>query len=155
MNEPTALPEVIAHPELIEFPVIVELPVRWGDMDAFAHVNNTAFFRFFEVARVAFFDAVDFREGGQVGPILGSTSCRFRRPLKYPDLIQVGARVISLEDDRFTHEYRLTSSRWDDVAAQGEGVVVAYDYSRASKVDIPEAVRRRIRSLQPLSFRSR
>ena len=36
-----------------EYPVIIELPVAWGDMDAFAHVNNTAYFKYFESARIA------------------------------------------------------------------------------------------------------
>ena len=30
----------------------MEIPVRWGDMDAMGHVNNTIYFRYFEIARL-------------------------------------------------------------------------------------------------------
>ena len=37
------------------YPVTVEIPVAWGDMDAYGHVNNTMYFRYFETARIAYF----------------------------------------------------------------------------------------------------
>lgn len=133
------------------FPVEVETPVAWGDMDAFGHVNNTVFFRYFETARIAYFDAVDFTGGprrGDVGPILHSTHCRFRRPLTYPDTVTVGARVTGTGEDRLTMEYRVVSRKLGEVAAEGGGVVVSYHYGEGRKAPLPEAVRRRIRELE-------
>lgn len=135
---------------LADYPITVEVPVAWGDMDAFGHVNNTVFFRWFETARIAFLGAIDFTAGGDaggVGPILASTQCRFRRPVAFPDTITVGVRVTSLEDDRFSHAYRVVSHALGEVAAEGEGVVVAYDYGTGRKAAIPDAVRAAIRSL--------
>ena len=40
------------HAELAGWPVIVEIPVQWGELDAYGHVNNTVFFRWFESARI-------------------------------------------------------------------------------------------------------
>ncbi len=34
-----------------KWPVTVELPVQWGDMDAFGHVNNAVYLRWFESRR--------------------------------------------------------------------------------------------------------
>ncbi|MDZ7778990.1 MAG: thioesterase family protein [Gemmatimonadota bacterium] len=133
--------------ELDAYPIVVDVPIRWGDMDAFGHVNNTVFFRLFEVARIAFFDAVDFRGHAGVGPILASTSCRFRRPLGYPDTVRVGVRAADIQEDRFTHEYLIVSRTQDAVAATGEGVIVAYDYGRAEKAPLPPDLRARIREL--------
>ena len=42
--------------------VVVAVPVAWGDLDAFGHVNNTRYFRWFEDGRIAFFDAVGIQE---------------------------------------------------------------------------------------------
>lgn len=42
------------------FPVRVGIPVAWGEMDAFGHVNNVVYFRYFESARIAFFGADGF-----------------------------------------------------------------------------------------------
>ena len=131
------------------FPIVVEVPVAWGDMDAFGHVNNVVYFRWFESARIAYLRAIEFVDGGDdgVGPILASTHCRFRLPLAFPDRVSVGARTTDLADDRFTMEYRVVSHAADDVAAEGGGVVVAYDYAARSKASIPDDVRRRIRDL--------
>lgn len=126
---------------MLEFPVIVPITVRWGDMDAFGHVNNTCYFRYFEQARIAYFQAtISAGESGLpsgIGPILASTECRFRAPVKYPDVLHVGARITELDDDRFTMFYRIYSENLDVIAADGEAVVVAYDYENDRKARVP------------------
>jgi acyl-CoA thioester hydrolase len=137
--------------ELAEFPITVEVPVAWGDMDAFDHVNNTVFFRWFETARIAFLEAIDFTAGGAgggVGPILASTSCRFRRPVTFPDTVTVGVRVTDVAADRFVHEYRVLGRALGEVVAEGTGVVVSYDYAAGGKAPIPESVRAAIGRLR-------
>ena len=140
----------MAENPLEGFPVIIQVPVRWGDLDAFGHVNNTVFFRFFESARIEYLRAIAFVEGGGsagVGPILASTHCRFRRPLGFPDTTRVGARTEDLAEDRFTMEYRILSTATGEVAGEGGGVVVSYDYRAGAKAAIPAAVRERIVAL--------
>lgn len=132
------------------FNVTLGIDVAWGDMDAFAHVNNTVYFRWFESARIAYFHALGFsdrRETSDIGPILASTHCRFRIPVTFPDRVEVGARVTDVGTDRFTMEYRAVSERHGAVAAEGGGLVVAYDYASGSKALLPENVRMRIREL--------
>lgn len=127
-----------------DFPSTVDIPVAWGDMDAYGHVNNTVFFRWFETARIAFLLAIEFTAGGEsggVGPILASTSCRFRRPVTFPDTMTVGARTLRVESDRFVHAYRVVSQTTGEVVAEGEGVVVSYDYGARRKAPIPHEVR--------------
>lgn len=135
---------------LSDYPITIDVPVAWGDMDAFGHVNNTVFFRWFETARIAFLRAIDFTGGGEaggLGPILASTRCRFRRPLAFPDTVTVGVRVTALEEDRFSHDYRVVSHALGAVAAEGEGVVVSYDYRVGRKAALPAEVRRAIEEL--------
>ena len=136
------------HELLAGFPIVVEIPIAWGDMDAFGHVNNIMFFRYFETARIEFLYRVGFRgDDGRPGPILASTQCRFRRPLEFPDTVLVGVRVAELGADRFTHEYRIVSVKADEIAAEGNGVVVAYDYAARAKTVIPDDVRAKIQAL--------
>jgi acyl-CoA thioester hydrolase len=136
---------------LAGYPVIVEQAVVWGDMDSYRHVNNVVYFRYFENARLEYFRRLDWfafeRETG-IGPILASTNCRFRRALTYPDTIQIGARVIAIDTDRFTLEHRIVSERLGEVAAEGQGVIVTFHYQRGEKVDMPEEIRRRIAKLE-------
>jgi acyl-CoA thioester hydrolase len=141
----------VKPPPLAGFPVVLHVPVAWGEMDAYAHVNNAVYFRWFASARIAYFDRVAFRDpeaNGGVGPILHSTSCRFRRPLVYPDTVHVGARITDIGHDRFTMQYALLSERIGGIAAEGAGVVVAYEYARGVKARLPDEVRRRIETLE-------
>jgi acyl-CoA thioester hydrolase len=142
------LRDIAAKKEVVNgFNVVYESPIAWGDMDAFGHANNTVFFRLFESARMAYLDRVGFNgEDGGHGPILASTHCRFRRPLVYRDQVRVGARVTDVGDDRFTMEYLILNQR-GQVAADGGGIIVSFDYQKGMKVPVPEAVREAIRAL--------
>jgi acyl-CoA thioester hydrolase len=136
---------------LKRFPVAVEIPVAWGEMDAFRHVNNIVYFRYFETARIEYLRRVGFggeREEDGIGPIMANVQCRFRRPVTFPDTVTVGARVPEVGEDRFTMDYRLVSRALGDVAADGSGVVVAYDYRALRKATLPAAVRAEIERLE-------
>jgi acyl-CoA thioester hydrolase len=127
------------------------LPVVWGEMDAYRHVNNAVYFRYFETARLEYFRRLGWLEQEQqtgVGPILHSTQARFRRPLTYPDTIWVAARVSGFQEDRFTMEYRLVSGKLAAVAAEGTATIVTYHYPRGTKTPVPEELRRRITELE-------
>jgi acyl-CoA thioester hydrolase len=133
------------------FPVVIEAPVAWGEMDAFQHVNNIFYFRYFESARIAYFErcgALAIMEATGIGPILAAARCRFRIPLTYPDTVAVGARVPAVGRDRFTMAYAAVSRRHGKLAAEGEGEIVAYDYRAGHKTDVPDALRRRIAELE-------
>lgn len=133
-----------------DFSVVVETDVRWGDMDAFNHVNNVAYLRYFESGRIAYFEALELADffGGGVGPILADTACRYKFPLTYPDRVSIGVRSENLQEDRFTQQYIAVSHRHARVAATGDGTIVTFDYTAGRKSPIPDRVRRRIEALE-------
>ena len=136
---------------LRDYPVTLELPVQWGDMDAFAHVNNLVYLRWFESGRVAYLeklDAMGANASGSVGPILGQMDCRYRIPLEYPDRITVGVRVSEIGEDRFTMHHRVVSHHHRKVAAEGSALVVCVDYQRGGKVPVPPSWREAITRLE-------
>lgn len=136
---------------LKDYPVVIETPVAWGEMDAFQHVNNIVYFRYFESARIAYFEKIGYTEYMQktgIGPILASTECTFKLPLAYPDNVSIGARISSLERDRFLMEYCLVSHNAKKIAAAGTGTVVSYNYRARQKAAIPDEIRQRILELE-------
>jgi acyl-CoA thioester hydrolase len=138
------------HAALENFPIVIETPIAWGEMDAYQHVNNIVYFRWFESARIAYLDAINFRDPAAhdgIGPILHSTRARFRRALTYPDTVLVGARVTELSPDMVTMEYRIVSRRINELAADGIAVVVPFNYTLGQRAQLPAAVAERIRSL--------
>lgn len=138
--------ELLAH-----CPVVIEVPVAWGEMDAMQHLNNIVYLRYFESVRIAYFDRLgwmELREQTGIGPILGSIQCKFKLPLTYPDTVSVGTRIPGIEHDRFTMEYWIVSHRLQKIAAEGDGVVVSFNYRENKKAPLPEEVRRRIEQLE-------
>ena len=136
---------------LEQYPVVIETPIAWGQMDAFRHLNNTTYFRFFESGRIAYFERMNFIEYMEetgVGPILASTNCRFRIPLTYPDNVSIGTRVSTIEEDRFTMEYVVVSHKHQKVAADGSGLIVCFNYKENKKVTVPTEIRTRIEQLE-------
>lgn len=142
-------------PDLDSFPVVIEVPVQWGEMDAFNHVNNVMYFRYFESARIAYLEKIGHIEtmnATGIGPILASARCDFKRPLTYPDRIFVGIRVSEMGTDRFTMQFRIFSEKLQKIAAEGDGVIVSYNYRERRKAPIPQEVRRRIEELEGRTF---
>lgn len=134
-------------------PVELTFPVAWGQMDAFEHVNNVVYFRYFEDARITYFRKVGMLERMESegeGPILAATQCRFRIPLTYPDQVTVGACVRELSKDRFTMHYRVYSHEHDAVAAEGTGTIVYFNYRNNQKAQLPEELVARINEIEDL-----
>src|SRR4030095_4659195 len=71
----------------------VVIPIRWGDMDAMGHVNNTVYFRYMEQARVDWAHAFARSTGREAyaedGPLIVNASCTFSAPLTYPGEAEV------------------------------------------------------------------
>jgi acyl-CoA thioester hydrolase len=136
---------------LAKFPVIVRQPIVWGDMDSYRHVNNVVYFRYFENARLEYFKQMgwfEYEEKTGIGPILAATSARFRRALTYPDDIAIAARVVDVQEDRFSLEHVIVSAAQQQVVTYGTGLIVAYDYGKGSKAALPEELRQRIREME-------
>jgi acyl-CoA thioester hydrolase len=138
-------------PVMQAFPVVIPIPVQWGDMDALGHVNNTVYFRWFESARIALFDAAGLDLRGippVVGPILAQTTCVFRQPVTYPANIVVGARVPRIGRTSFVMEYAAAlDTAPDEPVATGEGVIVLVDYRTGAKVPVEGALRQKLEEL--------
>jgi len=141
----------MANDLLAGYPATVDIPVAWGEMDALGHVNNIVYFRYFETARIHYLVQAGFivqNRADGIGPILASVCCRFRRPLTFPDTVTVGVRVTGIATDRLTIHHRLVSQKLGVVAAEGEGVIVSYNYRAGGKAPLPPDVVEAIRRLE-------
>jgi acyl-CoA thioester hydrolase len=129
---------------------IIEQIIRWGDMDSLGHVNNILFFRYMENVRIEYYEKINFWNSKKItglGPIIASTSCKFKAPLTYPDTVSVGAKTIKLDDDRFTMKFSIVSHKLKREVAEGDAIVVSYDYNNNKKALIPAEVSQKIKEL--------
>lgn len=77
-----------------------------------------------------------------VGPIMKSASITYRLPTRYPDVVTVAVRVPreKVMKDRFTQQFIIVSRMQEKVVAEGECVVVTFDYQTQRKADIPREI---------------
>jgi acyl-CoA thioester hydrolase len=133
------------------YPLTLEIPVAWGDMDANQHVNNVAYARWIESARVAYFERLGLTcppgpEG--IGPIVARLSIDYLRALTYPDTVRVHATVRAVGRTSITMGYRIWSAAQQADVANGEDVDVLLDYRSGGKVAVDDALRARIAALE-------
>ncbi|WP_256491621.1 thioesterase family protein [Endozoicomonas sp. SCSIO W0465] len=136
---------------LEDYPVITEIPVAWGDMDAFQHVNNVVYFRYFESARIDYFDKIQMMEkakGSGIGPVISHTQCFYKAPVTYPDTLLVGSRVSDVQEDRFTMEYAIFSKSMNRVTTTGTATGVMFNFVTNSKARIPEELKALIEKIE-------
>jgi acyl-CoA thioester hydrolase len=144
------------HPQsLADYPVVVTLPVQWGDQDAFGHVNNTVYLRWFETVRIVYGDKVGLamnRDGAKIAPILAAITCNYRKQIKFPDTIHVGARITKFGRTSLIMEYAVFSDAHQAIAADGDSTLVVFDYTANRPRPIPAELRKAVEQLEGKTF---
>jgi len=137
------------------YPMVTSLPILWGDEDAFAHVNNLAYLRWCETARVEYMRRVAMwteRPPKGIGPILASVKCDYKKPLTYPDTVDVGTRVAGIGNSSIRMEQIVVSRNLNAIAAAVESTMVIFDYKAERAVRVPEKIREAIAALEGQAF---
>ncbi|MBL7946528.1 MAG: acyl-CoA thioesterase [Flavobacteriales bacterium] len=128
----------------------IEIPVAWGEQDAFGHLNNVVYFRYFENVRMHYLERIgalrSHAEAG-IGVILATTTCDFLRPVQWPATLRIRTGCTKVGDTSFTLAYEITDTE-DSLVAAGTSVQVMYDYTKGAKVTIPDPIRAAIAALQ-------
>ncbi|WP_201534379.1 acyl-CoA thioesterase [Psychrobacter ciconiae] len=119
--------------ELATFPVIHPQPIHWGEMDAFNHLNNVVFYRYAETARIAYLFALKMFDGDMV-TVLAESSCKYLRPVTYPDTLLIGIRCRHLGTTSIVMEYSYFSTAQNAVVATADAVIVRLDSTASKKV---------------------
>ena len=119
------------------------IPMRWGDMDAMGHVNNTIYFRYMESVRLEWL----FRSGGAEdengnGMVIVNAFCNFIKQLRYPgDLL---AKHYVANPGRSSFDTYITLERTDApgvICASGGAKTVWVNYAQEKSVPLPVSVR--------------
>jgi acyl-CoA thioester hydrolase len=125
---------------------VERIVLRWGDMDAMGHVNNTVYFRFMEQARISWFDRlVPEDEAWQsTGIVSANASCNYKRAITYPGTVEVKLYVGTPGGASVPTYYELRVDDDPVPYADGSAVVVFIDMTSQKSKRIPEAIRARL-----------
>jgi len=138
---------------LKDYPIQLIENLSWSDMDAYDHINNAVFFRYFENARMLCFEQIGmnaYMQEHKLGPILATTQASYKAPLVYPDSISIGIKIGQIDEKKFLTEYAIYSHNTKAIACYGSGLVVYYDYNLNQSCAIPDEIRQRLIDLKTI-----
>jgi len=122
------------------------MPLRWGDMDAMGHINNTLYFRYMEVTRLDWiFKLGAMTDPSGEGPVIINAFCNFLRQLTFPGDIRVTMFIAN--PGRSSFETYHTIERTDQpgvVYAEGGARTVWTDYAAKKSAPMPDWFRDRL-----------
>lgn len=119
------------------------MPIRWGDMDAMGHVNNTIYFRFMEILRLDWLRTIGITLDPRTeGLVIINAFCTFHRQFEYPG--EVRGRMFVSDPGRTSFESWVTMERADEpgtVYASGGATTVWVDFPRQKSLPMPDWLR--------------
>ncbi len=119
------------------------IPIRWGDMDAMGHVNNTTYFRYLETIRIDWMRAVGAMPNPQgQGPVIVNAFCNFYKQLEYPG--DVCVKMFTSDPARTTFETWATMEMSDQpgvIYAAGGATTIWVDFPKQKAVELPDWLR--------------
>lgn len=123
------------------------IKVRWGDMDALGHVNNTEYFRYMEQTRISWFDALGIPIlANGCGPVIVRAACDFIIPITYPATVSVATYLQKVGRSSFTVTHELRPDADPAVLfASGEVVVAWIDHAQGKSIPLPAGVRQALK----------
>ncbi|WP_166268381.1 acyl-CoA thioesterase [Marinobacter caseinilyticus] len=120
----------------------LQMPLRWGDMDAFGHANNTVYFRFFEEARITWLSSLKLgAEGAPTGPIVIKTSATFLKELSHPATVEVRTYAGKAGNTSLETWHTITDSESGDLYAEGYAKIVWFDRKTHKSTTLPDVLR--------------
>lgn len=129
------------------------IEVRYADIDAQGHVNNAKYLTYMEQARMAYLLHLGMWDGNsfmEVGTILAQTLVNYLAPIRLLQPVRAGVRVARLGNKSLTMAYRLEDAQTGQELANGESVIVAYDYQQHTSIPLPDAWRLAITEFEKL-----
>ncbi len=130
-------------PEQKKLTLEMVIPIRWGDMDAMGHVNNTIYFRYMEIVRIEWMhQAGGAPDPAGDGPVIVNAFCNFIKQLEYPG--DVLAKHYVANPGRSSFDTFITLERTDApglICASGGAKTVWVNFPKKTSVPLPDWLR--------------
>jgi len=124
------------------------IPVRWGDMDAMGHVNNTVYFRYAEQSRIEWLEALGFSldASRDQAAVIVNASCTFLLPITYPATVEVRLYAGKPGRSSVPTYYEMRCVGDETIYADGAAKIVWFDPATGKSIPLPERIRALVES---------
>lgn len=140
----------------IDYNTQLEIRIDWADLDLFGHVNNVAFFKYVQAARVNYCEIIgltSLNEAGKHSFMVASSQCQFKKPILFPGNIKVFTKVEWLKNTSLQLSYRLINQN-DELVAEAADVIVVFDHHAKQKVQIDNRLKSAIEVIEKKQFKN-
>jgi acyl-CoA thioester hydrolase len=137
-------------PHRADFKALRPIATRWMDNDHYGHVNNVAYYSFFDTAVNGYLiesTGIDIRNLPAIG-IVAESSCRFFSPVSFPDIIHAGLGLERIGARSVVYSIALFKNDDDEACALGRFVHVYVDRDSRRPIEIPAKIRQVVDSLK-------
>ncbi|MDB4957109.1 MAG: ybaW1 [Myxococcales bacterium] len=131
------------RPAIDAYPYRTTITTRWMDNDIYGHINNVAYYSFFDTAANQFLierGQLDIVNGEVIGLVVES-KCAYHAPLAFPQLLRAGVRVDHLGNRAVTYGIAIFDDKDERAAAHGHFVHVFVERTTRKATPIPAALR--------------
>ncbi len=116
---------------------------RWADNDIYGHVNNVAYYGFFDTAVNNYLIrhcGLDIHAGSVIGLVV-ETGCKYFAPLAYPEPLEIGVAVEKIGNSSVVYTPSVFQKGAAQAAADGRFVHVYVDRESRRPAALPDAMR--------------
>lgn len=132
----------------------LDIQIRFNDVDTYGHVNNNAYFAYFDLGKEAYLREVlcDNFQARRVVPVIASIQANFLSPVYYGDRIAVETRIERIGTKSFSLRQQAVVKDTGERKCECECVMVCFDLIDGVSVEVPEAYRRKIEAFEEAVF---
>ena len=134
--------------------LLLELRIDWSELDLFGHVNNVAFFKYIQAARVNYWEISGLDQlfkASNHGPIIASCHCNFKLPLFYPGIVNVETHCVYIKNTSFSFQHILFNDK-GEMAAEATDIIVMYDFNKNEKMLFPPTIKSKFEAIEQKIF---
>lgn len=118
--------------------------VAWGDMDAYGHLNNVVYARYFESARATFFSKHAFWDDpgkpADEGVILTRQELKYRKQVRFPHTLEIQLTITKSGSRGFTMGCRMFNEQ-NELACEAEADILWINFKTGKPAMVPKEIR--------------
>jgi len=122
----------------------LQLRIDWSELDLFGHVNNVSYFKYIQSSRLNYWEQLGIdatKYPKPLGVMLASCTCKFMKPLFYPDTITLKVSLDFIKNTSFGFHHQILNSK-NEIVAEAYDVMVMFNFEKNEKVLIPDELRK-------------
>jgi len=140
---------------MTDFKFTIPIHVRYADLDAQWHVNNSRFLTYMEQARLEYLQYLGLFDGKtflELRLIIADVHVSYKAPIMLGQKVQVGTRTQRIGNKSITFDYVIEDAENGTLCGTGEVVGVCFNFQIHETLPVPPEWRDRISRFEGREF---